>query len=265
MSPTIQEEDCRRVIRLLSETASLERGHAETKRFLMRGIVELIDADAWVWTLGCAIEVGGRQTYVNFLHEGLIEKEFSALLVVVEDSEMGKIVSRFFKRLEDSGSHTTMCRQDIDPEGLAYQGRIGQLWDAVGMEANIMSVVPLDARSMSAVAVYRSTGRPLFTERERVLLHTILAEIPWLHASGWPEDRGVEIPRLSPRERIVLNLLLDGRTRKEIAANLELSAHTVGDYIKAVYRFFGVGSQAELMNKFLGNYQVLQTEDEKSN
>lgn len=193
-----------------------------------------------------------------------MEKEFSAFLVAVEDTEMGKIVSRFFKRLEESGAHTTMRRQDIDPEGLAYQPRLAQLWDAVGMEANIMSAVPLDARSLSGVAVYRRTGRPLFTERERVLLHTILAEIPWLHASGWPEDRGVEIPRLSPRERMVLNLLLDGRTRMEIAANLELSAHTVGDYIKAVYRFFGVGSQAELMNRFLGNHQARPTEDDGS-
>lgn len=251
MEMSVGNKDCRMIIRLLAETASLEGGHAEKKRFLMRGIAELVDADAWVWTLGCDIEAGGRQTCVNFLHEGFLEHQFPAFLAALEDVEMGKIASTFYVQFAERGKHTSMCRQEIDPEGLAYQGRIGELWKAADLEANILSAYPLDRRSLSGVAVYRRFGRPLFTERDRQLLHLILTEIPWLHASGWPEDRGGEIPRLSPRERMVLNLLLDGKSRMEIATDLELSEHTVGDYVKAVYRFFGVNSHAELVHKFL--------------
>jgi DNA-binding CsgD family transcriptional regulator len=84
-----------------------------------------------------------------------------------------------------------------------------------------------------------------------MLLHIILGEIPWLHAAGWPEERDVPLTRLSPRERMVLNLMLDGKSRQEMANVLGLSVHTVGEYVKSVYQFFRVGSHAGLMTKFL--------------
>ncbi len=55
----ILESDARTMVRLLGETAALDGGHAEKKRFLMRGLCNLIRADAWVWTLGCDIRPGG--------------------------------------------------------------------------------------------------------------------------------------------------------------------------------------------------------------
>jgi len=254
MEGGIRESDCRRTIRLLADAASLEGSHAERKRFLMRGLAELIGADAWVWTLGCEVEAGGRQTCVGFLHEGFEPEEFAGLLKALEDAEMGKIAAPFYERVAMSGAHTTMHRQEIDPEGKAYQGRVGDLWRAANIDGVIMSAYPLDARSLSGVAAYRRVGHPPFTERERDLLHIILSEVPWLHANGWPEDRGVEVPKLSPRERMVLNLLLDGKPRREIAESLEISEHTLGDYIKAVYRFFKVNSQGELIRRFMGEW-----------
>jgi len=226
----------------------------------MGGLMELVDADAWVWTLGCEIKAGERQTCVGFLHEGFQENQFASFLVALEDAEMGKIAGRFYQTLADNAAHTTMRRQEIDPEGLAYQGRVGELWKAADLDANIMSAVPLDERSISGVAVYRKFGRPLFSESERQLVHIVLSEVPWLHASGWPEDRGVEIPQLSPRQRMVLNLLLDGKSRREIAGDLEISEHTVGDYTKAVYGFFGVNSHAELMRRFMGGLAELEND-----
>lgn len=240
------------MIRLLAETASIAGGHAEKKRFLMRRVAELIGADAWVWTLGCETAETERQTFVAFLHDGLDEGQFAGLLKALEDAEMGRIAAPFYERVALSGAHTTMRRQEIDPEGMAYCGRVGDLWEAANIDGVIMSAYPLDSQSLSGVAVYRRLGRPPFAERERDLLHIILSEVPWLHANGWPEDRGVEVPKLSPRERMVLNLLLDGKPRREIARHLEISEHTVGDYTKAVYRFFNVNSHAELIRRFMG-------------
>lgn len=82
------------------------------------------------------------------------------------------------------------------------------------------------------------------------MAHILLSELPWLHDEGWPQDRGASIPRLSPRLRIVLNLLLDGRTRKEMASSLSLSEHTIAQYQKAIYSHFGVNSQTTLLRRF---------------
>lgn len=66
-----------------------------------------------------------------------------------------------------------------------------------------------------------------------------------------PPDSGGS--SISPRQQSVLELLLKGMGRSGIAAELELSPHTVGDHIKEIYRAFEVHSQAELLGRFVGD------------
>jgi DNA-binding CsgD family transcriptional regulator len=56
---------------------------------------------------------------------------------------------------------------------------------------------------------------------------------------------------LAPRLRRVLDQLLTGKSEKEIAAALELSKHTVHEYIKMLYREIGVNSRAELLARWM--------------
>ena len=88
----------------------------------------------------------------------------------------------------------------------------------------------------------------VFTEAR--IAHILLTEIPWLHEQGWPEDRDVEIPRPTPRIRIILNLLLEGQTRQAIASHLNISLNRVQGYIREIYPFFGVESYAQPICRF---------------
>jgi DNA-binding CsgD family transcriptional regulator len=56
---------------------------------------------------------------------------------------------------------------------------------------------------------------------------------------------------LSPREREVLDVLLRGHSEKRAADRLGLSSHTVHQYVKRLFRAFGVSSRAELMAGFI--------------
>lgn len=56
---------------------------------------------------------------------------------------------------------------------------------------------------------------------------------------------------LSPRATQTLGELLGGASEKEIADRMGLSAHTVHQYVKSIYRAFGVRSRAELMARCL--------------
>ena len=56
-------------------------------------------------------------------------------------------------------------------------------------------------------------------------------------------------PPLSERERQVLRLLATGATNREIAEQLHLSAHTVKEYVSAVYRKLEVRNRAEAVQK----------------
>jgi DNA-binding NarL/FixJ family response regulator len=63
--------------------------------------------------------------------------------------------------------------------------------------------------------------------------------------------RGEGSPDLSQREREVLNGLADGLAYKQIADQLQVSIHTVRNYIRRIYEKLHVRSRTEAVAKFL--------------
>jgi DNA-binding NarL/FixJ family response regulator len=59
------------------------------------------------------------------------------------------------------------------------------------------------------------------------------------------------LPKLSPREQQLLELLAAGRAPKEAASDLNLSYETVRGYLKKIYQKLHVRSQTEAVVKFL--------------
>lgn len=57
--------------------------------------------------------------------------------------------------------------------------------------------------------------------------------------------------QLSPRERQVLEKLLNGSSEKEVAVELDVSANTVHQYVKRLYQAFGVQSRSALLARFI--------------
>ena len=60
-----------------------------------------------------------------------------------------------------------------------------------------------------------------------------------------------ETTELSQREREVLNGLAEGLAYKQIADQLEVSIHTVRNYIRRIYEKLHVRSRTEAVAKFL--------------
>lgn len=79
----------------------------------------------------------------------------------------------------------------------------------------------------------------------------VLGEVRWLHMSGWGDAPASVMLNLSPRQKTVLNLLLNGLGRKQIAQHLKIKDNTVAGYTKEIYRVYEVRSQPELMRKFM--------------
>jgi DNA-binding CsgD family transcriptional regulator len=246
----LDEADVRRMVRLVGEVVAVPGGHAEKKRFLMEGLCRLVDADAWVWGLSCQREPDQPQVYVSFVKGGFTEQTFVKFLEACEHPDMIELASRFFIELKEKGVHLTRARHQIaDPAAIERSQAIA-VWKEAKIGPTIMSMRPLDASSGSMTGLYRAHGKTEFTAREVRIAHIIFTEVAWLHEQGWPEDRGSSVPKLSRRQRLTLNLLTLGQSRKQIATNMKISVHTAQGYIKDVYRIFQVNSQTELMNRF---------------
>jgi DNA-binding CsgD family transcriptional regulator len=247
----IDEHDAREMVRLIGEVVALPGGHAEKKRFLMNGLCKMIGADAWCWALSCQREPSKPQIYVSFLNGGFTEETLVKVLEANEHPEMIAIASKFFLEVEQKKTHVTRLRYQITDEEKFLRSAAHDAWKAANIGPTILSLRPLDERSSSVMGFYRHYGREEFSQRESRIAHIILSEVPWLHEQGWPEDRGVGVPKLSKRQRLALNLLILGRSRKQIAEGMGITLNTVQGYVKEIYRFFKVNSHTELMSRFL--------------
>jgi DNA-binding CsgD family transcriptional regulator len=91
--------------------------------------------------------------------------------------------------------------------------------------------------------------RPVDAERAGAL-EQMLGRVMHVVSTALNEDEHLRVldrEDLSPRQRDVLRLLLHGDRPADVAAVLHLSTHTVRNYEKALFRKFGVHSQAELV------------------
>jgi DNA-binding CsgD family transcriptional regulator len=245
----LAEADVRALVRLLGEVAALPGGHAEKKRHLMDGLCGLIGADAWVWALACQYEAGRPPVYAAFMHGGFRDEQFPKYLAAVEHSASAAMTVPFIDEVRERRAHLTRTIEQIS-HGQFADFEAAPLWREADVGTLILSSRPLDERSASGIGIYRDYGRPAFTPKESRIAHILLTEVPWLHKQGWPEDRGSSVPDLPPRQRMVLNLLIEGLDRQTISDRLRISPHTANDYVKAVYRHFGVSTQAALMRRF---------------
>ncbi len=105
-----------------------------------------------------------------------------------------------------------------------------------------------NAQELIAFGVNREIGDKQFTRREYQIMRLVIEELGWLHRSLFPtpahDQKNAE---LSPRLHQTLERLLAGDAEKQIAARLKISPHTVHQYVKALYRRFGVSTRAELL------------------
>ena len=250
----ISNSDASAIVRLLGNTAAVEGSFSDKKRFLMNGLCELINADAWIWSLGTWGGITKSPVYVGIMHGGFDEERFAKLLQVIEHPHNEKIVAPWIDEVTRQNRHSTYSLQDLDVAGLFSDSEVADLMEQADIGELFVSGYPVDESSMSAIAVYRASGAVQFNARELKIAHLLFKEIPWLHSAGWSQQMTAKAPKLYPRQRVVLNLLLDGLGRKQIGSEMALTENTVAGYIKDIYKHFAVSSHAQLMSKFfVGN------------
>jgi DNA-binding CsgD family transcriptional regulator len=108
-----------------------------------------------------------------------------------------------------------------------------------------------DVSRWNGITLYRGLGERLFTARERRLVHLAHRELRPLLGTKLATCGDRVLRPLSPRLRQVLDLLLVGKSEKEIAHRCGLAKSTIHEYVTNLYRRYGVQGRAELMAVFL--------------
>lgn len=104
----------------------------------------------------------------------------------------------------------------------------------------------LPERLLEAIREVRAGGVPMSRTIARKVIERFRGEEP----SPTATDRPAAMPHdddLAPRERQVLEFLVQGLSYKEIASELGISSSTVGTYVQRIYEKLHVSSRREIM------------------
>ena len=152
-------------------------------------------------------------------------------------SDLGSVVkpSDFYSARQ---WHSTRMYSDIlRPQGCEHQIQLC-LPDPAGLSAGPERTVRL--------YLYRGPG-PDFSERDRAVL-TLLR--PHLHQAFLDaERRRHPVPRLTPRQQVLLRLLAAGHTNTQIARRLGISESTVRTHLEHIYERLQVSSRTAAVTR----------------
>jgi DNA-binding CsgD family transcriptional regulator len=146
----------------------------------------------------------------------------------------------------------TFRRQDlIEDDAWRADPHVRTYRQPAGLDDVLLSLArlpdkPSDAYAF-AILVFRAAGAPeRFSVRDRTLLDAAHAGLAWMYREE--AARNPDLPDdLPPRLRQTLKHLLTGDSERQIARKMQLSPHTVHDYVKALYTRFAVSSRQELI------------------
>lgn len=114
----------------------------------------------------------------------------------------------------------------------------------------IMSQIALPhVGAVDQLGLHRTGGDQPFTRSGHRLVHLFHLELGRLwrkDALAKAKDANADLP---PRLSQTLAALLEGLSEKQIALRLQLSQHTIHNYIKALHQRFEVSSRGELLAK----------------
>jgi DNA-binding NarL/FixJ family response regulator len=111
---------------------------------------------------------------------------------------------------------------------------------AAGASGYLLKRMPPE-KLLEAIRDVHEGGSPMSAPIARKVVQSLQA-----HRPGTDETA-----ELSPREREVLDGLAEGQAYKQIAAKLDVSIHTVRNYIRRIYEKLHVRSSAEAVAKYL--------------
>ena len=256
-SARLRLSDLRAVHRLVGECRDLGDDPAGWCRHAAAGLPRLVDGEFggawhcdgladrkvralgifdWGWDNGLD-RAGWERSVGEFCHNPFYSRTYSRYLARLADDD-GACLGRTDLMRDHDWYQSGMFRHINRPMGVD-----NHLW--------CYRAVPGFADEYVGSTVARVPGRPDFTGREKAVVreaYALLVPLVGGPLARFGEPSPADLPL---RVRQVLKCLLEGDTDKQVAARLGVSSHTAHQYVKAVFRHFGVGSRSELLVRWI--------------
>jgi DNA-binding CsgD family transcriptional regulator len=250
--PTLAE--LRALFRLLGDLRELSADRLAWRQRMVNGLCGLLGARQGS-ALGLdGFHPGGSMRLIDAVHGGWANPVAAAIWENQLRSGEFRNDSLLIEAQKTPDPVCAVLRAELVPDATFYASPIVQeLLPVLGIDSHVVGWQRMPSgKDAVALTFHRERGAREFGLKERAMLRLFIEELHQLRLEG--KLGGVvtaDAPKLSRREREVLARLLTGESVKEAAGNLRLSARTVEDYVKSLYRKHGVHSRAELLARFV--------------
>lgn len=228
--------------------------------YLMTALCELVNAQNATWA--GAVRMADSAVAVDPFKGWRVSRTKTLRISPVTNERMNRLIRTWDRReldpsfliaVKEAGKFRGHSfRRDLPPDWFEtpfYQ----TFWSAFDIYDAVFVGFPVNQDAESHFGFHRIAIQSPFSEAEIARLAYALRGIKWFHRRLML-SHGLMLASspLSPSERKVLSLMLTGRSEKEIALDLDLTVATLHDYVKSIFRKFGVRSRASLMSLWLG-------------
>lgn len=255
-----REDSAEYISQLWDELAEFDAAHHdEALTHLMAGLCRLLGAQNASWfgavrlpdvAAGDPIH-GWRPRFVRYLHPTApLEAATREMKARLEQPGLDITVIR---NISFAGRLRANRLVDLAPPEWFHSDWYRHYFAAVGRVDAIWAGCPVNADTEVYFGIFRDGDHAPFTRADCDLTVAALRGLRWFHRQ-YLLSHGVLVASapLGPAEREVLQGLLAGLSEKQIAAAQERTLNTVHEYVKMIYRKFGVRSRASLMALWLG-------------
>ena len=251
----LREAEARAVVGLLGKVAVLTGSRRNKIRILLAGLSDIVDADLWVLT---------RIPSLETFSESVFDRSAAIDGGTLGDAiRMGTTLGAIYPKPEVQ-LHQSVCCHAARQEIFTYSSRFMVTDEgsystgdyqpfAVRLRVNdlIHSVRLFPDGTAHLLGFHRVSRDTPFSAYDCFVVHLIATEVRWLLNQDPDDEAAKPASGISRRLSEVLLLLLAGDSKKQIAHKLELSYHTVDDYVKQLHDRYEVQSRGELLARFL--------------
>lgn len=218
----------------------------------MAELANLIQADAGFWSWGRGWPGSNSMSPVALIDWGLTDEQRGLLIEWGLSVDTDRNFRQPIMARMGPNRRSTVVRQEIVPDEVWQTNPyMRKQLESGGWENWLHSVQYSAHDTWSNLFFLRKVGQPEFGCHEAAIVDVVLNGVTWLHSNAEELVPAEAFEGLTPRQRTVMLLLLDGLARKAIARQLNISEDTVGDHIKSIYAHFEVSSAIELAALYL--------------
>ncbi|PHR83601.1 MAG: hypothetical protein COA59_10920 [Colwellia sp.] len=233
---------------------------------LLKGLEHLIHGSSGLITIFPAYQ--SPQT----THHRLLANEDPISQVELYDSG-AYLLDPFYRIAFDKKAEGAFTIKDVSPEDFEASEYYNLFYKKLGLSDEICILFQFDDSSIISISLVRHIDEEPFSKNNIEQLNTVYPLIKsilteWRKYLTQPEAPNLEYQLdnalvkfgssvLTPREGVILHLILHGYSIKTIAEKLENSLETIKHHRKKIYIKLDVSSQSELFYLFIASLKAM--------